>query len=149
MTNYIDILYEYIVNRHILRYKSNISINSPYITTMNIEKQLTDEAILAEIGQRISGRRVDLNMTQAEVAKKAGVSKRSLERIEDGASSQMLSIIKIFRVLDLMDNLDRMVPEVRTKPMNLLKQKRKIRIRASKKKPIDSTATVWKWKEDE
>jgi len=115
---------------------------------MKITALLTDDAILNEFGQRISKRRVELNMTQAEVAKKAGVSKRTIERVEDGASSQMLSIIKIFRVLELMDNLDRMVSEPSPKPMDLLKQKRKLRVRASKKLHNRDSTTLWKWNED-
>lgn len=124
-------------------------IKSPYITTMKITKLLTDETILAEIGQRISNRRVELNMTQAAVAKKAGMAKRTVERIESGASAQMLSVIKIFRVLDLMDNLERMITEQGFKPMDLLKQKRKIRVRVSSKTQKSEPIKSWKWKEDE
>ncbi len=116
---------------------------------MRITKLLTDETVLAEIGERISTRRVELNMTQAAVAKKAGMSKRTVERIEGGASGQTLSVIRFFRALDLMGNLDRLIPEQGPKPMDLLKQKREIRIRASatvhKADPVKS----WKWKEDE
>ena len=115
---------------------------------MKITELLTDDAILNEFGQRISNRRVELNMTQALVAKKAGVSKRTIERMEDGASSQMLSIIKILRVLKLMDNLDHLVPEPTPKPMDLLKQKRKLRVRASKKIRNPDSTTPWKWNED-
>jgi transcriptional regulator with XRE-family HTH domain len=115
---------------------------------MKITEILTDEAILNEIGQRIANRRIELNMTQAAVAKKAGVGKSTIERIEGGASSQMLSIIKIFRVLSLMDNLDSMLPELSPKPMDLLKQKRKLRIRASKKIDTSAPTTSWKWDED-
>ncbi|MFT5133119.1 MAG: transcriptional regulator with XRE-family HTH domain [Gammaproteobacteria bacterium] len=115
---------------------------------MKITELLTDDTILNEFGQRLSKRRVELNMTQAGVAKQAGVSKRTVERIEDGASSQMLSIIKIFRVLELMDNLDRMIPEPSPKPMDLLKQKRKLRVRASKKIRNPDSITPWKWNED-
>ncbi len=115
---------------------------------MRITNLLTDETILAEIGQRILARRIELNMTQAAVAKKAGMSKRTVERIEGGASGQTLSVIRIFRVLDLMDNLDRMIPEQGPKPMDLLKQKRKIRIRASSKSQESKPIKSWKWKED-
>jgi len=117
---------------------------------MKMTNMLTDEAILAEIGQRISSRRVELNMTQAEVAKKTGMAKRTVENIESGASGQMSTIIRIFRVLDLMENLDRLIPEPGLKPMDLLKQKRKIRIRASRKKTKKKgIGKSWKWKEDE
>lgn len=116
---------------------------------MKITALLTDEAVLQQIGQRISMRRVELNLTQAALAKKAGVSKRTVERIEDGASAQMLSMIKVFRVLELMDRLDSMLPEPQPKPMDLLKQKGKVRVRASAKQPVPGSSPGWTWKEDE
>ena len=54
---------------------------------MKISELLTDNVILAEIGERIARRRLDLQLTQADVAEQAGVSKRTLERIEFGAWS--------------------------------------------------------------
>lgn len=116
---------------------------------MKIENILTDELILAELGQRISDRRIELNMTQAAVAKKSGVSKRTVENIESGASGQMLTMIRIIRVLDLMENLDRLIPEAVPKPIDLLKQKSKVRVRASsKKKEKKKTTKTWQWQED-
>jgi transcriptional regulator with XRE-family HTH domain len=83
------------------------------------------------------------------VAKKAGVSKRTVENIESGASAQMLTMIRIFRVLDLMENLDRLIPEPVPKPIDLLKQKSKTRVRASSKKSAKKKTTkTWQWKED-
>ena len=117
---------------------------------MKITKLLTDEAILTEVGRRISSRRVEFNMTQADIAERAGVAKRTVERIEGGASAQISNIIRLFRALDLMMNLDRMIPEPGPKPMDLLKQKGKTRVRASKKKDKrKETGKFWKWKEDE
>lgn len=116
---------------------------------MEIRETLTDETVLIEFGQRISSRRIGLNMTQATLAKNAGLSKRTIERIEDGASAQILSIIKILRVLGLLNNLDQLIPESTPEPMELLKRKRKLRIRASKKKPESAPATSWQWKEDQ
>ena len=116
---------------------------------MKITNLLTDDAILAEIGHRILSRRVEFNMTQADVAKKAGMAKRTVENIESGASGQMSTLIKIFRVLDLMENLGRMIPEPGSKPMEVLKQKRKIRVRASKARSKKPAGKYWKWKEDE
>mgnify|MGYP000461714881 CR=1 FL=1 len=51
----------------------------------------------------------DSPLTQADLAHEAGVSKRTVERIEAGASAQMASLIRIFRVLDLMPALDRFI----------------------------------------
>ncbi len=51
---------------------------------MKITGLLTDEAVLAELGARIAGRRVELQLTQAAVAEQAGIAKRTLERMEAG-----------------------------------------------------------------
>ena len=98
---------------------------------MNISNLLADEAILAEIGARIAQRRLDRQFTQARLAEQAGVAKRTVERIEAGASAQMSSLIRIFRVLELLPGLDLSLPQSQPGPMALLKNKGKTRQRAS------------------
>ena len=115
---------------------------------MKISRLLTDDAILVEIGERITRRRIELQLTQADLAKQSGVAKRTVERIEAGASAQMSSIIRIFRVLDLLQNLDRMIPEVGPGPMELLKRKGKARQRASKSRKPDDASKPWTWDEE-
>ena len=112
---------------------------------MKIINQFTDDAILSEIGRRITQRRIDFKLTQAELAKKSGVSKSTVERIEAGASVQLSNFIRVFRVLDLLDKLDSIIPEVGSRPIDLLKQTRKSRVRAPRKK---AASTGWQWKED-
>lgn len=119
---------------------------------MKVSKPLTDEAILAEIGERVMRCRLDLQLTQAAVAEQAGVAKRTVERIEAGASAQMSSMIRIFRVLDLLPGLDRMIPEASTRPMDLLKRKGKVRQRASGSSHSDRSDNKldkpWSWDDD-
>ena len=112
---------------------------------MDIAKLLTDDAILAEIGKRIARYRVDSQVTQAELAQQAGVSKRTIERVEAGASAQFSTIIRILRVLDLMGGLENLVPEPVPRPMELLKQKGKVRQRASSTRHSDKTPKKWSW----
>jgi len=112
---------------------------------MKITELLTDESILVELGQRIARRRIDLQMTQAEVAEQAGVAKRTLERLEAGQSAQMSSLIRILRALDALPELDRMIPEVRPRPMELLKRKGKARQRASKRRAAEESEQPWTW----
>lgn len=112
---------------------------------MKISKLLADDAILAEIGERVARCRLDLQLTQADVAEQAGVAKRTVERIEAGASAQMSSIIRILRVLDGLPGLDRMVPEAGPRPMNLLKQKGKVRQRASRRHRSVRSNKPWSW----
>jgi transcriptional regulator with XRE-family HTH domain len=110
-----------------------------------MNKLLTDDAVLAEIGKRIARYRIDSRMTQAELAEQAGVSKRTVERIEAGASVQFSTIIRILRVLDLLQGLDQMIPEPVPRPLDLLKQKGKLRQRASSSKPPEKTPKKWTW----
>lgn len=116
-------------------------------TTSKITSLLTDDAILAEIGTRIARRRLDMGFTQAQVAEQAGIAKRTLERIEAGASAQMSNMIRILRVLDLLPGLDRMIPPELAGPIDLLKREGKVRRRASARRP-DQTDEPWSWQED-
>ncbi|MEI6651698.1 MAG: helix-turn-helix domain-containing protein [Chlorobiaceae bacterium] len=105
---------------------------------------MTNEAILAELGKRFAQHRLELQLTQGLLAEQAGVSKRTVERVEAGATTQISSMIRILRVLGLMDRLETLVPEAEPRPMDLLKLKGKMRKRASgKKKPTDEIP--WKW----
>ncbi len=117
---------------------------------MKISNLLSDEAILVEIGVRIARRRLDLELTQAELAEQAGIAKRTLERIEAGASAQSVSLIRIFRVLDLLPGLDLMLPEVAPSPMALLKHKGKVRKRAPGRRKAGGVAEEkpWSWGDD-
>ena len=108
---------------------------------MRLTNLTSDDAILAEVGQRVAQRRVNSQLTQAQLAKQAGVSKRTVERFENGESTQMSSVVRIFRVLDLLPHLDRIIPEPGIHPMDLVKMKGKIRKRASSPRGSDESDT--------
>ena len=112
---------------------------------MKISSLLTDDTILSEIGARITRRRLDRQLTQADLAEQAGIAKRTLERIEAGASAQMSSMIRLFRVLDLLPGLDNLVPETGPSPMDLLRRKGKIRQRASSVRHAKESDAAWTW----
>jgi transcriptional regulator with XRE-family HTH domain len=115
---------------------------------MDITKLQTDDAILAELGKRIARYRVDNLVTQADMAEQAGVSKRTVERIEAGASAQMSTVIRILRVLELLPGLDQLVPEPGPRPMDLLKRKGKVRQRASSGRRTAGSNKKWSWGDD-
>ena len=111
---------------------------------MNLERTLTDKAILEELGARLARLRIDTGMTQAELAEQAGISKRTLERVEAGHTAQMKTMIRILRVLDLIEGLDRLVPESGPRPMDVLKRRGKVRRRATSRRGSKGGNT-WTW----
>lgn len=69
-------------------------------------------------------------MTQAQLAKAAGVSKRTVERLEDGTPTQLGNLIRCLRALDKLEGLERLLPETPINPIELLKGHRIPRSRA-------------------
>ena len=49
----------------------------------------SDGAVLNLLGERLGRHRLDHNLTQADLAAAAGVSKRTVERLEAGGSTQL------------------------------------------------------------
>ena len=116
---------------------------------MKIINSLTDEAILAEIGERITRRRLEFQLTQATLAKEAGMAKRTVERVEAGETAALSTLIRIFRVLDLLPALDQMLPESKPSPIDVMTRKGKVRKRASSQARKSKKETPWTWGDDQ
>jgi len=99
---------------------------------MKITKEATDDVILAELGARLAQVRLGKNLTQAQLAEKAGVGKRTVERMETGAvAPQLAGFVRICRALELVERFELLVPEPVASPMAELKLGAKRRRRAS------------------
>ena len=113
---------------------------------MKITKQATDEVILGELGGRLAKIRLDHNFTQAQLATQAGISKRTVERLEAGAvATQLSGFIRVCRVLDVIERFDLLVPEPMPSPVAQLKMAGRKRQRASTTKPAKLSAKKWQW----
>lgn len=97
---------------------------------MNINA-MNDKAALAELGRRIQVHRLNLNMTQANVAGKAGVSRRVLQKLEGGQSCNLAVLIRVLRAMGKLDAMDAFLPEPGLSPLQLAKLKGRERKRAS------------------
>lgn len=112
---------------------------------MLITDLLTDKAILVELGSRLADVRLARNMTQAALADEAGVSRRTIERLESGSVALQLSgFLRVCRVLALIDGLNALVPESTPSPIALLKLQGRKRQRASGRK-IEPGNRAWSW----
>lgn len=99
---------------------------------MNSSPYVSDSAVLQNLGARLAARRLELNLTQAQLADEAGVSKRTIERLESGATATQLSaFLRVCRVLGLQERLDQLVPEPAPSPVAQLKLRGRTRRRAS------------------
>ena len=113
---------------------------------MSIEYVQSDTVILQQLGRGLAKSRLQLQLTQAELAEQAGVSKRTVERIEAGEPAQTDNLIRILRVLGLLENLSQLIPEAHLRPFEVLQLKGKERRRASGKKTSRGAGDdQWSW----
>ena len=98
---------------------------------MRLEALYTDGVLLGELGRRLARCRLNAGFTQAALAYEAGISKRTLERIEAGESVQLANFLRLLRVLGLVENLEALAPPDEPGPMDLLRMQGKRRQRAS------------------
>ena len=91
-------------------------------------------AIIAEIGKRIKDNRLRKNLTQTDLATRAGVNALTIAKVEQGKPLSLVTLIAILRALRLLDNIESLVPEAQISPIEMLKFKGETRKRASKPK---------------
>ena len=116
---------------------------------MKIVNDLSDQAVLEEIGRRLTQHRLNQNQTQAFLAQQAGISLRTIIRAEHGESVQASSLIRILRALRMVGNLEALIPEPGVSPVQQLKMHGKRRQRASSKHDKSSTKSEWSWGDEE
>lgn len=120
---------------------------------MKITTELSDLAVLNEIGDRLVRRRIDAGMTQAQLAGEAGISKRTVERMEAGHSTDLVMLLRALRALKLLETLDQLVPDLPQSPLVLLKSRGRMRKRVGHSRQLpDGTAAPkpaapWKWRD--
>ena len=115
---------------------------------MKISPQLTDEAVLQELGGRLAGARIERNLTQAALAEQAGISKRTIERLESGeVATQLSGFLRVCRALSMLERFETLLPEPVPGPMAQLKNAGRKRQRATGRKAVPGKAGKWIWGE--
>lgn len=113
-------------------------------------EHMSDSAALAELGERLARHRLQRNLTQDELAKEAGVSKRTIARLEAGESTQLTNLIRVLRALGLLTTLDALVPPPIPSPLEQLRTKERLRKRASPRASEEpSSQEEWVWGDEE
>ena len=109
---------------------------------------MSDEALSLELGRRIERRRLDSRspFTQSELAKKIGISRSTYQNMIEGKAT-LVNIIKVLRVLNVLDGVESFLPDPGISPVQLLKMRGKLRQRvkvvAVKEKIEDEEDLDW------
>lgn len=100
-------------------------------------------AIAEELGERLKQARLNADLTQSDVARLAGVSRKVVLNAEKG-KTQLEAFIAILAALNLTEHLDRFLPKQTISPIQLAKMQGKHRQRASGQRKLkDEGAPEW------
>ena len=123
---------------------------------MNITNSTGDDAVLTELGKRLARYRLNMNLSQAELGRRAGVSRNTVVRMENGESTQATNLIRTLRALGLLQNLDAVVPQSQVSPLQMAMRHGRARVRASGTARVSGKAKLsargnkkpWEWGDD-
>ena len=119
---------------------------------MMINSQLTDEAVLEEVGRRIARARLERNIGQSELGAEAGVGIATVQRLEHGRSVASTSLIRVLRALGMLEALNRAVPEPLPSPIEQLSLRGRQRQRAGRPRSSGESEThadTWRWGDED
>lgn len=99
-----------------------------------MKTNLTIDEWEAELGQHLRSLRLRQNIDQRQFAKQAGVALNVVKRLEAGKGATVTSLVKVLRSLGREEWLRTLAPQVTISPLQLLKDKKPVRQRASPSK---------------
>lgn len=97
-----------------------------------------------EIGRRLARVRLSRNVTQVALAKRAGISVRTLRRLEAGQPSTLDTFLRVATALDLHEALLSVLPKGDIRPIERVSRKGRERRRASPASER-TTPSTWEW----
>jgi len=100
--------------------------------------------IEADLCKKLARIRLARNITQNFLADQAGVSVRTIRRLEKGLGVSLDTFIRVLTALGVQQNLQSLLPDPRIRPMDRVALKGVERQRAKpRKKDIEKTKWVW------
>ena len=104
----------------------------------------TSNQIEAALCKRLESIRLSRNITQSQLAEEAGVSSRTIGRLEKGQGVSMDTFIRIMMALSIQQNLEALLPDPTVRPIERVgigdgERKRARPIPSNDKRP------TWSW----
>jgi len=119
------------VNRQYMSYKIDFSL-------------ATSDQIEAAICKRLENIRLSRNMTQIQLAGQAGVSPRTIGRLEKGQGVSFDTLIRVLMALGIQQNLGALLPDPTVRPVERIDiggtERKRARPGTSRTEP-----TTWSW----
>lgn len=97
-----------------------------------------------ELGARLEQLRLSRNIIQADLAQDAGISERTLRRLESGDGGTLDSLFRVLTALRLDGNLDLLIPNPEIRPIERVHTKGRERQRSSSSKS-EKHSSNWQW----
>ncbi|MEZ6195330.1 MAG: helix-turn-helix domain-containing protein [Planctomycetota bacterium] len=80
---------------------------------------------MAAIGARLAALRRSQRLSMVEVARRSGLSRRTVARAEEGENPTLATLIQLLRVYGRLPALESFIPEPLVSPMEILRRERK------------------------
>jgi transcriptional regulator with XRE-family HTH domain len=106
---------------------------------------LSNPQIEQELGKRLKDRRLELNLSQERVAKRSGLSRRTITAIENGGGSTLTTLIALLRALQALDTLENFLPDPGISPMAMSAMLQDAPRKYASKPRKTPPPTPWKW----
>jgi transcriptional regulator with XRE-family HTH domain len=104
---------------------------------------------LDRLSERLTQHRLNLNLTQVELARAAGIAPRTLARLENGEPTQLENFLRTLIALGLEDGLERLVPDVPQSPIQQVERSGRLRKRATgRRKSRSEPSKPWSWDDE-
>jgi transcriptional regulator with XRE-family HTH domain len=106
---------------------------------------LSNPQIEQELGKRLKNRRLEMNLSQEQVAKRSGLSRRTITAIENGGGSTLTSLIALLRALQALDTLENFLPDPGISPIALTSMVQDAPRKYASSPRKTPPPTPWKW----
>lgn len=109
-------------------------------------EKMSPIAIAEQLGERLKQARLNADLTQAELASRTGLNRRTILNAEKG-NVQLKNLVAILASLEMVEQINMFLPVQEISPLQLAKLKGKQRQRASRtqkrKLPIREDKSLW------
>ena len=103
------------------------------------------EDIETDIGHRLEELRLSQNRNQSQIAQEAGVSRRTITRLENGEGVSLDTLIRVMRALGVVEHFRMLLPDPAVRPIDRIRLKGRTRKHA---RPDSSgSAEPWQWED--